>query len=156
MEIPPQMKVELLRNMFLSTVMGSYKGLKEIYGEEGVEFLKQAHVNGVTHQLEHQGKGMPMGEGLEGFKNYLMAMDSALGFEHVIEERSEKEFVVKCTACPFVRFANRMGVGPEFCSDISNTAMEAEIKLFFENFTTEHNSTLLGLDESCEWVVKLE
>jgi len=156
MEIPPEMKIQILRNMFISTAVGSYQGLKEIYGEKGVEFLKQAHINGLTHQMEHQMHEMKAGKGLEGFKTYLTAMDSVLGFEHEIIENSDKEFVVKCTQCPFVRFANRMGVGPEFCRDISNSALEAELKMFFENFSCEHKSTLMGLDESCQTVVKLE
>jgi len=156
MEIPPEMKIQILRNMFISTAIGSYQGLKEIYGEKGVEFLKQAHINGLTHQMEHQMHSMKAGEGLDGFKQYLAAMDSVLGFEHEIIENSKNQFVVKCTQCPFVRFANRMGVGPEFCRDISNSALEAELDLFFKDFECDHKTTLLGLDESCQTVVDLK
>jgi predicted ArsR family transcriptional regulator len=156
MQATAEQQADMIRNMFISTIVGSYKGMKESFGDKGVEFLINTHIRGVRHQLEHQMKNMQLEKGLPGFKMYLATMDGILGFKNEIIERSENEFVVKCTECPFVNYAKRMDVGVEFCNDISRSALEAEIKMFLPNCNCETTSTILDGNESCQTVVKLE
>jgi predicted ArsR family transcriptional regulator len=130
--------------------------MKESFGDKGVKFLINTHIRGVQHQLEHQMKDLQLEKGLNGLKRYLATMDGIMGFENEIVERSENEFVVKCNKCPFVSYAQRMNVGPEFCTDVSRAALEAEVKMFFPNCTCETTSTILQGQQSCETIVKTE
>ena len=149
-------QTNILRNMFISTIVGSYKGMKDSFGERGIEFLINTHIQGVRHQLEHQMKHLQLEKGVNGFRKYLATMDGVLGFENEVIENSETEFVVKCTKCPFVTYAKRMGVGVEFCRDVSRSALEAEVSMFFPNSKCETTSTILEGKEFCETIVKIE
>jgi predicted ArsR family transcriptional regulator len=156
METTTDQQASILRNMFISTIVGSYKGIKDSFGDEGVKFLINTHIQGVQHQLAHQMKNMQLEKGLNGFRQYLATMDKIMGFENEVEQRSDNEFVVKCTRCPFVNYAQRMNVGPEFCKDVSRAALEAEVKMFFPNVKCETTSTILEGKPSCETIVRTD